>query len=106
MHLPGRRRRALAPGDPLFATGDAARATAAAAAAAAPAGRSPTAPHAGATAAAALPLPLANAHACATCGVALASAALLGSHVAEAHDAFFAARAARGEAVFICPVSG
>ena len=95
-------RRALKPDDLLFADGDAAREAAAAAAAAA----QPAAAAAAATAAAALPAPLTHAHTCATCGRHLATAALLFAHVEEAHDAFFAARAARGDAVFSCPLPG
>ena len=95
-------RRALPPEDPLFLDGDAAREAAAAAAPAA----QPAAAAAAATAAAALPAPLTHAHTCATCGRHLATAALLSTHVEEVHDAFFAARAARGDHVFACPLPG
>eukprot|EP00884_Botryococcus_braunii_P021438 jgi/Botrbrau1/7979/Bobra.384_2s0007.1 len=43
---------------------------------------------------------------CAECGAQLASNHLLGIHVAEAHDSFFAAQAARCQKVFQCLVEG
>ena len=45
-------------------------------------------------------------HQCAECGVRLSSARLLDIHLEELHDSFFAARAARGERMYVCLVDG
>ena len=68
------------------------------------------APGCGATFAAAASLDAhyraAHRNACGRCGRVLPTARLLELHVQEAHDAFFAAMAARGRSVFRCLVDG
>uniref|UniRef100_A0A7S1TVB8 C2H2-type domain-containing protein n=1 Tax=Phaeomonas parva TaxID=124430 RepID=A0A7S1TVB8_9STRA len=117
MAVPPPQKRRLKPDDPLFFSGNAARNVASKStllgAPAAPAADAPrrhvcercTAAFASAWA---MQLHHAAAHEaeCAACGRALATPALLEQHVLERHDAYFAARVARGEKLFACVAPG
>lgn len=97
--------RPLAASDALFSSSDAARERLAAATWASSAARGGPA-SAPAARAARIEATEAPRHACRVCGVRLATPFLLDLHLAEAHDSFFAAQAARGRAEFRCVLEG